>query len=72
MIKKTKVECDDILRLHIMFVNGSARLQILADKMTDAVDLYRSVLEKLKMFVDLKADDFQVRSCNFSILHVRD
>lgn len=62
MIKKTKVDCEDILRLYIMLVNGSARLHIFADKMTDAVTLYRSVLTKLKMYVDLKVDDFQVSS----------
>ena len=61
MIKKTKVDCDDILRLYIMLVNGAARLHFLADKLPVAVTLYRSVLVKLPIYVDLKVDDFQVR-----------
>lgn len=60
MIKKTKVECEDALRLYIMNINGIANLQNIAENYVDAVSWYRKVLSKIKTYVDLKPDDFQV------------
>lgn len=62
MIKKAKVECDDTLRLYIMNINGAAAVKIIMGQNTDALNLYRSVLSKVKELSDLTADDFQVRT----------
>lgn len=60
MIKKTKTECEDILRLYIMNVNGAAGVKIYMSQFAEAVSMYRLVLSKMTEFEHLTIDNFQV------------
>lgn len=60
MIKKTKADCADALRLYVMFVNGAASVNLSNGQYADAVLLYRSVLAKMKFYHDIAHDNFQV------------
>lgn len=65
MIKKTKTECEDILRLYIMNMHGAAAVQISMFQYAQAVSLYRMVLSKIKEFELLTVDDFQVNNYDY-------
>lgn len=60
MTKKTKNDCEDALRLYVMFVNGAAAIHMGTRNFGEAVTLYRNVLNKMKGFESLSPDSFQV------------
>lgn len=60
MAKKTKSDCEDALRLYVMFVNGAAAIYMSTRSFGEAVVLYRNVLNKMKGFETLTPDSFQV------------
>ncbi len=60
MIQKTKIDCEDILRLYVMYVNGAAAVHLAEHNYGDAIILYRSIMAKIKIYDTLTPDNFQV------------
>lgn len=70
MTQKTKSDCEDALRLYVMFVNGAAAIHMSSGNYGEAVMLYRNVLNKMKAFEILTPDSFQVNKIESSLIFI--